>query len=125
MLKMGLKMFLTIALMLVSVVTACATPTPKVEVLEWDSYQDANGKGFYIYWKDKGNAASAYNNVDRKKITDVTTVSAVIQNIVGALHPSSMCFVLTAYDAADNESGYSNEACGFTGMPSPSNARGK
>lgn len=120
-----LKMFLTLVLMLISVVTACATPTPKVATLEWDSYQDTNGKGFYIYWKDKGEATSAYNNVNRAKITDVTRISAMIQDIVGLVHPSSMCFVLTAYDTADNESAFSNEVCGFTGMPSPSNARGK
>jgi hypothetical protein len=119
------KMFLTVVLLLVSVMTACATPTPTVTGLAWDAYTDANGKGFWIYWKDKGNGALAYNDVNRTQITDVTKVSVLISAIVAATHPASMCFVLTAYDAAGNESGFSNEVCGFIGMPSVGNVRGQ
>lgn len=120
-----LKMFLTIALLVISVVTACATPTPVITSLSWDAYTDPNGKGFWVYWKDKGNAAASYNDANKTQITDVTKVSVLISAIVAATHPSSMCFVLTAFDSAGNESAFSNEACGFTGFPAPSNARGQ
>lgn len=120
-----LKMFLTIALMVISVVTACAAPTPKSTTLAWDTYTDPNGKGFWVYWKDKGNTNAVYNDVNRTKITDVTKVSVLIDAIVAATKPSTMCFVLTAYDAAENESAYSNEACAFVGLPNPNNVRGQ
>lgn len=119
-----LKMFLTIALMLISVVTACATPTPTVSTLAWDAYTDSNGVGFYIYWR-QNNASSSYNNTNRVQVTGTTTVQDAISAVIPATHPSSVCFVLTAYDSANNESAFSNEACGFVGLNSPAGVKGQ
>src|SRR5574337_191831 len=119
-----LRMFLTIALLLISVVTACATPTPVVSTLSWDTYTDSNAVGFYVYWR-QNNASSAYNNTNRVQLTGITTVQDAISAVVPVTHPSSVCFVLTAYDSAGNESAFSNEACGFIGMDAPAGLAGK
>lgn len=121
-----LKMYFAMIGLLLSVLTACtshATPTTVMQGLAWDAYTDTSAAGFYVYWKDQGNATSAYNNTNRTQITDITKVSILLNAIVAATHPSSLCFVLTAYDSANNESGYSNEVCGFAGMPNPANVR--
>lgn len=120
-----LKMWLIIAALLVTVSTACATPTPVVSTVSWDAYTNTNGVGFYLYWRDKSNATSTYSNTNRFQITSITTISELISSVVPAIHPSSLCMVLTAYDGAGDESGYSNEVCGFVGMPSPTNAKGQ
>ena len=119
-------MYFALIGLVLSIMTACAshaTPTPVVAGLAWDAYTDPSGVGFYVYWKDQGNATSTYNNTNRTQITDRTRVGILMNAIVAATHPSSMCFVLTAYDSAGNESAYSNEACGFTGIPNPANVR--
>ena len=122
-----IKMLWTILFVVLSVMTACksteATPTPVVSSIAWDTYTDVNGKGFYVYWRDQNGANSVYDNANRTKITDVTQVNVLISAIVAAVHPTSMCFALTVYDGVDNESQYSNEVCGFTGIKSVSNVR--
>lgn len=124
-----MKMLAVVLFAILSVVTACATsqatPTSTVSTLAWDAYIDTNGKGFYVYWKDKSNTAATYTNVNRTQITSIATVSEAIALVVPLIHPSSLCFVLTAYDGSGNESGYSNEVCGFTGFTTPANVKGQ
>ena len=111
-----LKMWLILMSVLLFVTTACATPTPTVTTLEWNVYTDVNGKSFFVYWKDQSNITATYNNINRIQIKSITTISTLINVVLPVVRPSSACFVLTAADGAGNESGYSNEACGFVGL---------
>ena len=118
-----IKMLWMILFVIMSVTTACvtshATPTPVISGLAWTAYTDVNGKGFWIYWKDKSNITATYTNVNRTQITNVAQVTVIINTVLLNPRPSDMCFVLTAYNSVGSESGYSNEVCGFTGFIAP------
>ena len=105
---------------------ACATPTPTVTTLSWDAYKNPAVKGFYVYWREEAatlSPASAYSNANRAQIKDALAVSVPIASILPAVHATSLCFVITAYDGEGSESGFSNEVCGFAGLVPPSNGR--
>ena len=110
-------------IMLVGMSTlACATPSPIVTEVSWDNYTDPDGIGMLLYWKKPSTAL--YTDTDRE---DIGMKIPEVQNIRDA-NPgakATLCFVLTVYDAAGNESAYSNEACGWTGIPSPQNNKVK
>lgn len=99
--------------------TACATPTNTVSSLSWDAYSDPSAVGFFVYWRDKSQAASQYSNTQRFSITGTTLTTETLSAFLPATHQPNLCFVLTAVDAASNESQFSNEVCGFTGFSSP------
>lgn len=117
-----MKMLLTIVMILFTSVVACATPTPTVSKLVWDKYTDQNGKGFYVYWRAQ---AQQFDNNSRTKITDVNRVDVLLSALSATQPASTLCYALTAYDSADNESNYSNEVCGFTGFSAPSGLKGQ
>jgi hypothetical protein len=119
-----LKLWLAIVVLLLSVSAACATPTPTVNTLTWNAYTDTNGVGFYMYWR-QNSAGSVYSNTNRVQITGTTTVQDAISAVVPIAHPSSLCFVMTAYDGVGSESSYSNEICGFVGFTAPAGLAGK
>lgn len=106
------------AALVLTAACASATPTSAVSTVNWNAYTDPSGVGFYLYWRSDV-PTSAYSNTSRIQITSITAVTEAIATAVPTPHSSSLCFVLTAYDAAGNESAYSNEACGYTGFPGP------
>ena len=118
-----IKMLWIMLVMVMSLATSCvtsqATPTPTVSTLAWSPYTDTNGKGFWVYWKDKSNVAATYVNTNRTQITNIAQITEALSLVLPAVHPDNVCFVLTAYDTVGSESGYSNEVCGFTGFTAP------
>lgn len=119
-----IKMLWMVLVGIMSLVSACrtveATPTPVVSGLAWSAYIDTNGKGLWVYWKDKSNATATYTNINRTQITNIAQISVLLSVVLPTVHPADVCFVLTAYNSVGSESGYSNEVCGFTGFTAPS-----
>lgn len=95
---------------------ASAMPTPTVSALAWDQYSDSNAVGFYIYWRDQNAAGSAYNDLSKFKLTGTTLITEPFSTFLPIAHPAKLCIVMTAFDAGNNESQFSNEVCGFTGF---------
>ena len=113
---------LLIAIAVGILLSACAShgsPTPVDTQIVWDNYTDPDGTGFFLYWSP-GPAPGTY--IDTQKVDiglrdpELLTIKTEIPTAKG-----TMCFRLTAYDAAGNESGYSNEDCGFLGLTAPTN----
>jgi len=113
---------LTVLVLVPLVGSAFALPTPKASKLQWDDYTDPDATGFYLYWvreKPEPRVYADTQKVDLGLDTDETiTVIDFLSSAQGRL-----CFRLTAYDAAGNESDFSNEACGFFGVAPPGNLR--
>ncbi len=115
---------LTIVFAVGVLLSACAlpphgSPTPVDTQITWDNYTDPDGAGFFMYWSP-GPAPGTYIDSQRVDIglrdPELLTIKTEIPTAKGTI-----CFRLTAYDAAGNESGYSNEDCGFLGLTAPSN----
>ena len=98
-----------------SVYFAYAEPTPKASKLTWDDYTDPDGVGFFLYWaKQSESTPRVYDNTRRIDVLRPDPEQVVILQVKpDAL--GGVCFKLTAYDAAGNESGFSNETCGYVG----------
>lgn len=120
-----MKILSVLFAMLLIASTACATPTPTTATLSWDTYTDPNATGFYIYWRDAALASSAYTNANRFQLTNKTLTTEPMSAFLPAGHPSSLCFVLTAYSLPTVESAFSNETCGFTGFSTIQNLLAK
>jgi len=111
-----------LALMLIAT-SALAGPTPTAKQLFWDDYTDPDGIGFNLYWAmQKEPSPRAYDDTRRIDIGRPDPEQVIILSIKPNAK-SSMCFQLTAYDAAGNESDFSNEVCGFMGIEKPKNLR--
>ena len=80
----------------------CATTGPSPAVLAWDAVTDPNPNGYRIYY---GTAAGTYlQSVD--VVSTDTTVT-----VMGLSSGTTYYFAVTAYDASNNESAFSNEVC--------------
>ncbi|MGL5935032.1 MAG: hypothetical protein ACRCZI_05360 [Cetobacterium sp.] len=112
-----------LAIVLVFMVTACSTvaqalPTQSNTGLRFDPYTDDSATGFYVYWKKPTQAD--YTDAQKFSVTTAGVGSLI------ALAPhlptlkGTVCFKVTAHDAANNESPFSNEACGWFNIPAPS-----
>ena len=89
-----MKTLIAIFLSLLFAATAIASDV----TLAWDANTESDLAGYKLYY---GNASGAYqNNVDVGNVTTYT---------VKDLTDGTWYFVVTAYDTADNESGFSNE----------------
>jgi hypothetical protein len=100
---------------------AVGAPTPVNRVVSWE-YTDAAGspaEGFYLYYAAEI-PTRTYDDTRRVKVPDPAQRSAVVLDLTPAT--GRLCFQLTAY-RGEIESAYSNEACGFFGIPSPLNVR--
>ena len=104
-------------------VPVLSKPTPTVTQLFWDDYTDPDGIGFNLYWAmEKESAPRVYDDTRRIDIGRPDPEQILILSAKPNAK-SSMCFQLTAYDAAGNESAFSNEVCGFMGIANPKNLR--
>jgi len=114
------KGFPAIVVLLVGMASVVvAMPTPVNRVVAWE-YTDAAGspaEGFYLYYAAE-TPTRTYDDTRRVKVADPAQRSAVVLDLTPAT--GRLCFQLTAYQGAI-ESSYSNEACGFFGIPSPLN----
>ena len=120
-----LKMLFVLLALITSLSVACvghATPTNVVTTLSWDAYTNAEGTGFYVYWR-KNSTGTTYSNVNRFQIVGVTATSQLISGALPTIRPADLCFVLTVYNSVGSESAYSNEVCGFTGFPTVANPK--
>lgn len=116
-----------------------ATPTPPHQRLAWDQENatEQGVAGWFVYYAlESVPEPREYTDVQR---VDVGMLSETPQEQCPMPNPSScrivtfldlsvpsqgsLCFRVTAYDGAGNESGFSNEACGFFGLPLPQNTR--
>ncbi len=115
------KLVLIIALVLIAA-PAFAEPTPPNRKLLWDAYTDPSGTGFYLYWAREAESPRKYDNtrrIDLKKPAGNEIV--VIDAKTDAT--ASLCFQMTAYDAAGKESIFSGEVCGWFGLPAVQNLK--
>lgn len=104
---------------MVSVVTMVnAAPTPINRTVSWD-HDGQDVAGFRVYFARQ--TTPGYTNVNRVEIPDPTVRTIAVLDIT--TQTGALCFVVTAYDTAGNESAYSNEACGFFGVTAPGNVR--
>jgi len=114
------KYIVAIVVCLIGITAAAvAAPTPVSRVVSWE-YTDAAGspaEGFYLYYAAE-TPTRTYDDTRRVKVADPAQRSAVVLDLTPAT--GRLCFQLTAYQGAI-ESSYSNEACGFFGIPSPQN----
>lgn len=126
------KLFLTMCLavfLALPTISAFAEPTPIDRALMWDEYTDPDGAGFFLYWAPESENPKIYSDVRRvdvgfpavADITDKLGITKPRHSVVvidaNPTAKSSLCFQLTAYDLAGNESGYTGEACGWFGLP--------
>jgi hypothetical protein len=101
---------------------AYALPAPKASKLQWDDYTDPDATGFHLYWVREKPEPRVYTDAQKVNLgLDVDETITIIDFLSSA--QGRLCFRLTAYDAAGNESDFSNEACGFFGVGVPGNLR--
>jgi len=99
---------------------ASAAPTPKNSQLLWDDYTDPDGVGYFLYWaKESEPLPRLYDNTRRTDIGANASETIITASLTAVNVKGKMCFKLTAYDLAKNESDFSNEACGFFGVTGP------
>lgn len=103
---------------------AFAVPTQRDNKLEWTPSTSIDVVGNWLYWDRESNNPRVYDDSKRVNLGSVSlTPSSKKEVVVIDAKPdaeSSLCFRVTAYDGVGNESGFSNEACGFFGLISPS-----
>jgi hypothetical protein len=99
---------------------ASATPAFKNTKILWDDYSDPEGVGYFLYWA-KANEPSPrlYDDTRRVDIGPNASETIITATLSEISVKGRMCFKLTAYDVLKDESDFSNEACGFFGVPSP------
>ena len=102
---------------------ACAgpphgSPTPVDATLAWDSYTDPDGIGFFLYWAPEAENPRQYIDTRKIDLSRPFPEQIVVKDVMPA--KASLCFKLTAYDVAGNESDWSNEDSGWFGLTAPS-----
>ena len=104
------------------VLVACAgpphgSPTPVDRTLTWDTYTDPDGIGFFLYWAPEAENPRQYIDTRKVDLGRPDPEQIIVKDVMPA--KASLCFKLTAYDAAGKESDWSNEACGWFGLTGP------
>ena len=114
----------TMLILMISAVfllTSCAghgSPTPVDQTLTWDDYTDPDGIGFFLYWAPEAESPRQYIDTRKVDLGRPFPEQIIVKDVMPA--KASLCFKLTAYDAAGNESDWSGEACGWFGLTRPS-----
>jgi len=107
-------------------IAAFALPTPLAQRLAWDEVVDPDVTGFMLYYDQEVTSPRTYIDTRRVDLGLIPPVAGAHEIVVISVKPdasSRLCFVVTAYDLSGNESAFSNEACGFFGLPEPENVR--
>ena len=91
------------------------SPTPVDQTLTWNDYTDPDGIGFFMYWAlESETLPRQYTDTRKVDLSRPDPETIIVKDVMPA--KGSLCFKLTAYDAASNESDWSNEDCGFFGL---------
>ena len=99
-----------------------AEPTTTNRMFLWDAPADMSQVvGYYFYYAPEAENPRVYSNVRRLQIADPTVRQLAVVDFSTSL--GNLCGKVTAYNAQAQESVYSNEVCGFFGIPAPGNAR--
>jgi len=107
-------------------IVAFALPTPLAQRLAWDEVTDPDVAGFMLYYDQEASTPRTYIDARRVDLGAILPVAGAHEIVIISIKPdasSRLCFVVTAYDTSGNESAFSNEACGFFGLPEPENVR--
>lgn len=109
-------------LLLLLVPAAGAEPTPLNRLILWD-YSGPAVTGFRLYWAPQSEAAPrVYSDARRVDLADGGLRSIAVLDVKPDA-TSGLCFRLTAVNAVGHESAYSDEVCGFFGIPGVTNVR--
>lgn len=98
---------------------AMSEPTPPDRELTWDQYTDPLGTGFWLYYAAESDNPRQYTDAQRIRLADIALVEVMLVDLNPPPPGGNLCFKLTAYDAQDRESDFSNEACGWFGLKKP------
>lgn len=102
--------------------TAQAQPTPTNRMFLWDAPADMSQVvGYYFYYAPEAENPRAYSNVRRVQIADPLVRQLAVVDFSAGL--GNLCGKVTAYNVQNQESDYSNEVCGFFGIPAPRNVQ--
>ena len=117
--------------------SAClALPTPKATEVRWDAYTDPDGIGMWVYYCKPTAAPCADTDFIDLKRTNVNKPAqdpVTNQHVVNVLNSiadvrAKLCFRVTAYDAAGNESAFGTlaageDGCGWFGIANTKNQK--
>ena len=98
------------------------SPTPVDGSIAWDTYTDPDGIGFFLYWAPEAESPRQYIDTRKVDLGRPQPETVIVKDVLPAAK-GSLCFKLTAYDVAGKESSFSNEDCGFFGLPTAVNLR--
>ena len=99
-----------------------AVPTTPNRIITWEhAGTEPDLAGFYLYVAPQTEVPPrAYDDTARYQIADPLARQAILIDLDPA-STGGLCFKITAYNTAGNESDWSNEACGFFGLSGPFN----
>ena len=99
------------------------SPTPVDQTLAWDTYTDPDGIGFFLYWAPEAENPRQYIDTRKIDLGRPDPEQVIVKDVLPAAK-GSLCFKLTAYDAAGKESAWSEpDVCGFFGLSVVDNLR--
>ncbi|HWO56523.1 MAG TPA: hypothetical protein VNN55_03040 [bacterium] len=99
-----------------------AEPTPRQTMFAWDAPADSTAvTGYWLYYAPEAESPRVYSNARRVEIPDPAVRQIAVVDFSATL--GRLCARVTARNAAGQESDFSNEACGFFGIPAPSGLR--
>ncbi len=127
---------LALALMMITASACFALPTPKATEVRWDAYTDPDGIGMWVYWCKPTAAPCADSDFADTERVDVNvppqdpTTSQHVVNVLNTIAgmKAKLCFRVTAYDAAGNESEFGTlapgeDGCGWFGITNAKNQK--
>ena len=99
------------------------SPTPVDGSIAWDTYTDPDGIGFFLYWAPEAESPRQYIDTRKVDLGRPDPEKIIVKDVMPAAK-GRLCFKLTAYDAAGNESDWSEpDVCGFFGLSAVDNLR--
>lgn len=98
--------------------SAFAMPSERDSRLVWSHDGDSDLAGFWVYAAPEKESPRVYSDARRFRVPLATAREAIVLDLSSDIS-KSWCFRVTAYDTSDNESEFSNEACGWFGFTPP------